>query len=146
MKLIVAWQKKDYGVGYQGNIPWKISEDLQLFKLLTLGEIIVMGRKTYESLKGPLKYRRNIVLTHNPIKDIECINNINLIPKNSIIIGGAKLYQAALESNLITTIISSQIEGDYPCDTFFPKEYLSRFNKVKINLPLNFEVISYHKV
>ena len=66
MRLIVALNQ-DNIIGNNNNIPWKVKYDLQRFKQLTNQQIIVMGRKTYESLPiKPLKNRMNIVITNNP--------------------------------------------------------------------------------
>ena len=63
--LIVA--VADNGVIGQGNaIPWRLKSDMQRFKALTMGKPIVMGRKTFESLRRPLPGRTNIVITRNP--------------------------------------------------------------------------------
>ena len=53
-------------IGYQGNLPWHLPEDFRWFKRLTLGSFVLMGRKTFDSLGGPLSNRTNIVLTRAP--------------------------------------------------------------------------------
>ena len=66
--IIAALSTHNFGIGYQGNIPWDIPEDLTRFKELTQGNVVVMGRKTWESLpekQRPLKHRFNIVITSN---------------------------------------------------------------------------------
>jgi dihydrofolate reductase len=61
--LVVA--RADNGViGKDGGMPWHISEDLKRFKRITMGTVMIMGRKTFESLPGLLPGRRHIVLTH----------------------------------------------------------------------------------
>ena len=65
MKINLIWAQ-DYngGIGKEGNIPWYISEDLKHFKKLTQNSIVIMGRKTWDSLPfKPLPSRRNIVLS-----------------------------------------------------------------------------------
>ena len=52
-------------IGRNGQMPWRISGDLQHFKAVTMGKPLVMGRKTYESIGKPLPGRTNIVLTHD---------------------------------------------------------------------------------
>ena len=54
------------GIGYKNTLPWRLSNDLQRFKAMTLGKPIIMGRKTWESLGRPLPGRRNIIITRNP--------------------------------------------------------------------------------
>ena len=53
-------------IGVNGDLPWRLPEDLAHFKRLTLGHPVVMGRRTWESLKGPLPGRENIVVTRTP--------------------------------------------------------------------------------
>ena len=65
------------GMGYRGSLPWPHSkEDLQHFKTLTSGQIVVMGRKTYDDPKmpKPLPGRTSYVITHRPIKGVLTIN------------------------------------------------------------------------
>ena len=53
-------------IGRDGQLPWRLPEDLKHFKRLTLGHPVIMGRRTWESLKGPLPGRDNIVVTRQP--------------------------------------------------------------------------------
>jgi len=72
MKLIlIAALSRNRAIGKDGKIPWRIPEDLRRFKELTVGNIVLMGRKTYESLGNPLPGRRNVVLTSRLIPGIE---------------------------------------------------------------------------
>ena len=76
IKLIWA-QDSSGGIGINNKLPWHFSEDLQKFKSLTLNSTIVMGRKTWESLKiKPLPKRKNIVLSSKKINDVECYKSI----------------------------------------------------------------------
>src|SRR2546427_7584656 len=52
-------------IGRNGELPWRLPEDLKHFKRLTMGHPVIMGRRTWESLKGPLPGRENIVVTRN---------------------------------------------------------------------------------
>lgn len=67
MKLI-ACVDTNFAIGNKGNLLYKISDDLQRFKLLTYGKTVVMGSKTYDSIGHPLKGRLNIVITNNKSK------------------------------------------------------------------------------
>ena len=82
MKMIVACDE-NFGIGYKGNLLVRIPEDMKRFKDLTMNDIVVMGRKTQESLpKGYLPSRTNIVLSRN------CKHNIynNTITVNNILL------------------------------------------------------------
>ena len=63
---IVVARAQNGVIGRGGKLPWHISEDLKRFKALTMGSVMVMGRKTFESLPGLLPGRRHIVLTRDP--------------------------------------------------------------------------------
>ena len=102
--LIVAIGE-DGAIGKNGDLIWKISDDLKRFKSLTSGHPVIMGRKTWESLpKRPLPGRRNIILTHR--KDFqgegaEIVNSIEeaiRITENEepFVIGGAQIYKLFL--------------------------------------------------
>ena len=84
IKLIWA-QDFSSGIGINNKLPWCFSEDLQKFKSLTLNSTIVMGRKTWESLKiKPLPKRKNIVLSSKKINNIECYKSIEELMNSSI--------------------------------------------------------------
>ena len=105
-ELIVASDKNGV-IGYNNTIPWYIPEDLKRFRQLTLNNIVVMGRKTFESLpNGPLKDRINIVITQNPNQytntDSVIYSNMenafdaikhNNTNKKVFIIGGSEIYK-----------------------------------------------------
>lgn len=126
--IIVAYDE-NRGIGFQGGLPWKpIKDDWAHFKKTTQGGTIIMGRKTWESLpKKPLIGRTNIVVS-NTIKSLNnafvCSSLQEAIEKSGshvFIIGGAEIYQQAIENNLVDRIIASEIHGVYETDTFFPK-------------------------
>ena len=65
VSLIVAVAENGV-IGAKGKLPWLLSADLKTFRRLTMGKPLIMGRKTFQSLKGPLDGRDNIVLTTDP--------------------------------------------------------------------------------
>jgi dihydrofolate reductase len=68
MKLIIiAAIARNRVIGNKGKLPWHIPEDLARFKQLTTGHIVIMGRKTFDSLENPLPNRTNIVITSTVI-------------------------------------------------------------------------------
>lgn len=126
----------NWGIGINGELPWpKNSADLKWFKNTTLGSAVIMGRGTWNGgMPKPLPNRRNIVITNNPISEVECytlnqfISMHNLIQQNKWIIGGAALVESTLD--IIDEIWLSRIKGVYECDTFLPK------NKILIKFEL----------
>ena len=110
-------------IGAQGKIPWHLPEDLRFFKRTTLGHVVLMGRKTYESLGKPLPGRENWVVSGHPLTGVRVIRDLAEIaePGDSreiFLIGGAKLYAALLPAcaELLLTLVKREVSGD----VFFP--------------------------
>jgi dihydrofolate reductase len=133
--IAIAAMSRNRVIGADGRIPWHISEDLKFFKRTTLGHIIVMGRKTYDSLGKPLPGRENWVVSREAtIAGVTVLRSFDAIEEPSdgrqlYIIGGAQLYAALLLrcSELLLTRIDRKVEGD----TFFP-EFESTFDTGEI--------------
>ena len=133
--IAIAAMSRNRVIGADGRIPWHISEDLKFFKRTTLGHIIVMGRKTYDSLGKPLPGRENWVVSREAdIAGVTVLRSFDVITEPTdgrqlYIIGGAQLYAALLPrcSELLLTRIDREVEGD----TFFP-EFESTFDTGEI--------------
>ena len=123
--IAIAAMSRNRAIGVDGRIPWHISEDLKFFKRTTLGHIIVMGRKTYDSIGKPLPSRENWVVSREAdIAGVRVLRSFDAITEPTdgrqlYIIGGAQLYAALLPrcTELLLTRINSEVEGD----TFFPE-------------------------
>lgn len=118
LKLIVAIGK-DGAIGKEGNLIWRIPEDLKRFKSLTMGHTVVMGRKTWESLpKRPLPGRRNILLTRKndySAEGAEIVNTpeeaLNAIRgEEAFVIGGAEVYKVFMP--YVTELNLTLVEDD----------------------------------
>jgi len=151
INLIVACCKtKDnkLGIGYRGKMPWFLQKDLIYFQKLTKNNIVVMGRKTYESIGKCLPNRVNIILSKSlDIKDIHIKENSELIivrnpnkldefienyldnNRKIFIIGGNYLYKRYI--SFANNILLTHIEKVFECDTYFP------------DIPVNFELTEY---
>lgn len=128
LKAIVA-HTSAMAIGKDGTIPWKCKEDLAHFYQTTKGHAVIMGRKTFESLPGPLIDRQNIVITRN--KDYRAVGAVvvhdlfeaiqKVTPgKIGFIIGGGEIYKLSLDY-LDEAICSRFYEKSVPdADTFFP--------------------------
>ena len=115
-------------IGAGNRIPWHLPEDFRWFKQMTTGHVIVMGRKTFESIGKPLPNRTTIVLTRSATTipgvmtraGLEQIDPEEpaLAGKKIFICGGAHVYAQALPicSDLYLTLVKRRVEGD----TFFP--------------------------
>jgi dihydrofolate reductase len=138
-------------IGAENRIPWHLPEDFKWFKKMTTGQVIVMGRKTFESVGKPLPNRTTIVLTRSPepIPGVRTISDLgqidradpSLAGREIYICGGAQLYQQALPlcSDLYLTLVQRVVEGD----TLFPL-FEDRFELVEevLSLP-EFKVLHY---
>jgi dihydrofolate reductase len=110
-------------IGAEGKIPWHLPEDLRFFKRTTLGHIVLMGRKTYESLGKPLPGRENWVVSSRLIPGVRVVCDLREIVepgdgREIFLIGGAQLYAALLGrcAELFLTLIKHEVAGD----VFFP--------------------------
>ena len=127
--LIVA-MTDDGVIGVDGQLPWRLPEDLRRFKAATLGKPVVMGRKTFESIGRPLPQRHNIVLTRQiglSLADAA----VTVVPtldaalqaagdaSEVMIIGGAEIYRLALPfaQRILLTRVHAEVRGD----THFPR-------------------------
>ncbi len=124
-------------IGAGGKIPWHLSEDFKWFKKMTTGQVIVMGRRTFESIGIPLPNRTTVVLTSSAelIPGVLVVSDLKQVDpaqpafagRALFICGGAQLYQQALPlcSDLYLTLVKRNVEGD----VFFPP-FEDRFNLV----------------
>lgn len=152
---IIAAISSNGVIGNNNDLPWHIPDDLKRFKSLTTGHTIIMGRKTYESLKvKPLPNRRNIVISTNigfsPL-GCELAENIEKAilladepEKENFIIGGASIYQAFLPycKNLYITRLGNIIKGNI----FFPEFDLSQWKIVTESEINHYEKFKYRYV
>lgn len=130
---------KNGAIGKNGSIPWHYSSDLKFFKEQTIGHACVMGRRTWLSLKKPLKERLNIVLSKSA--EVEAPeDNVIILPEKRFVlalapylschlyvIGGEQIYRAfqpEIEQWIVTEVPLS-IDN---ADTFMPQNYLRNFN------------------
>ncbi len=134
MQLALIVAKADNGcIGRDNKLPWYLPGDLKYFKQATLGKPIIMGRKTWESLKGPLPGRTNIVITRQASYQAEgakvvpsldealtLAEHVALIDgaEEAVVIGGAEIYGQALPrvDRMYITEVHAAVDGD----AFFP--------------------------
>jgi dihydrofolate reductase len=147
---------QNLAIGKDGKLPWHYSADMKFFKETTLGNTVVMGRRTWLTLKGPLKDRTNIVLSRNP--DLGADDAIVVMPEvksavefaqqrdgDLFVIGGAKVYEAFLPyiQRWIVTEVPLAVEG---ADTFMPSNFLAGFELFELRqLDENLRVKFYER-
>ena len=115
-------------------MPWEIPEDLIRFKTLTMGHIVLMGKKTWFSLKKPLPGRENIVLTSDVSFHPEGVTAVHSLEEalkiigsaDAYIIGGASVFKQflPLADKMLLTLIHSEFEGDTYFPVFSEEEWL----------------------
>lgn len=137
ISIIVAVSNNNV-IGSDNKLLWHIPNDLKRFKEITSGNIIVMGRKTFESLPGVLPNRKHIVITRDKNysvdnSSVEVIHNINYIinsfknsPVEVFIIGGGDIYKQFINS--VDKIYLTKVFKDFEGDTTFPEINLKDWN------------------
>jgi dihydrofolate reductase len=127
VSLIVAVSENGV-IGVDNKLPWYIPDDLKRFKRLTSGNVVIMGRKTYESIGKPLPNRLNIVISRNGDLIIDGCLVVNSVEKaiqkagsdkEIFIIGGGEIYRKSIifADKIYLTKVHTVIEGD----TTFPE-------------------------
>lgn len=131
MISLIAAIGKNNELGKGNDLLWKLPADQKFFRETTKGHTVIMGRKTFESLTGPLPHRKNIVITrdknykHTGIDVVHSLEEAIKLAKNSkdeeiFIIGGAEIYKQsmAVADRLYITHIDSEEKS---ADAFFPE-------------------------
>ena len=124
---IIAAVADNNVIGKGSALPWRIPEDLARFKALTLGNTLIMGRKTFESIGRPLPGRTTIVLTRRDdfvapgvLVAHDRSQALSLVPEpNAFVAGGADIYGLFLP--LASKLFLTRVHGTYDGDTYFPR-------------------------
>jgi dihydrofolate reductase len=138
-------------IGNGNKIPWHLPEDFKWFKQITMGQVLVMGRKTFESIGKPLPGRETIVLTrgkwsHLGVKTAPSLDQLPLAPGDGRIVfiaGGAEIYRQALPlcGELLLTQVKRAVEGD----VFFPP-FEEQFELVEtVRETPEFDILRYRR-
>ena len=120
--ILVVARAQNGVIGKDGKLPWHISADLKRFKALTMGSVMIMGRKTFESLPGLLPGRRHIVLTRDPswqadgaevARDLD--QALALAGDQPVsVVGGAEIFEMfmGLADRIELTEVLADVDGD----------------------------------
>jgi len=139
VSIIVA-KTQNNAIGYGNKLLCKIPKDMKYFHDSTVGHVVIMGRKTFESIGKPLPGRENIVITKNreyKAQSISVVNNfeeaLTLANKfnetEAFVIGGGEIYEIAIK--ISDRIYLTEIHATLPGDTFFPKIDLTCWREIK---------------
>lgn len=117
-------------IGRDGTLPWHLPDDMRRFREITFGRVVLMGRKTFEGLGGPLKRRVNLVASRSMETcpdDVRIVRDVrgelaNATGGDLLVIGGAEVYREALPfcDRAYVTRVHTRVAGDglvrFPCD------------------------------
>jgi dihydrofolate reductase len=129
ISLVVAAARNGV-IGHRGEIPWQLPDDQRFFRKLTTGNIIVMGRKTFESIGKPLPSRTNLVLSRSDLSHIEGIHTFrrlrdaedwarDRLASELFVIGGEAVYREAMPD--ADRIHLTRVEAEPEGDAYFPE-------------------------
>lgn len=119
----IAAMSENRVIGSGGRIPWHLPDDFKWFKQVTMGQILVMGRKTYESIGRPLPGRQTIVLSRQgfaadgvlTVPDVDSLlRRVQDDPREVFVAGGSEIYRLLLPScgEVLLTRVRRVVEGD----------------------------------
>ena len=129
LSIIVAKGKNNI-IGKENKLVWSLPADMKRFRELTTGHVIIMGRKTFESLGKILPNRKHVVFTQNPEFKVD-YENLHIVhsmleikeyidnDEENFVIGGAMIYSLLMPH--VTKMYVTEINKDFEGDTFFPK-------------------------
>ena len=124
----------NYVIGVNNDLPWKLKKDLQHFSAYTQNKVIVMGRKTFESIGRPLPNRKNIVIssTLSSTSEIQIVNSLdqaiseatdwnkeNNLVEEVVLIGGGYIFKESI--NLVNKLVLTRVNCDIDGDVFYPR-------------------------
>ena len=139
LSIIVAKAKNNI-IGKENKIIWHIPEDMQHFKEKTSNHVIIMGRKTFESLGKVLPNRKHIVFTQNPDfkvndENVRIVHSMLEIQEyiedeeENFIIGGAMIYNLLMP--YVKKMYVTEIDKEFDGDAFFPRIDLTKWKEVE---------------
>lgn len=130
---LIAAVARNGTIGREGRLPWRLAADLERFRRLTLGRVVLMGRRTWQSLGRPLPGRRNVVLTRDPsfaapggeiVRSIDAAREL-AADAELFVIGGAAVYAAMLPyaDRLFITHVDAEVAGDAVFPPIDPRQW-----------------------
>lgn len=159
MLSIIVAKAKNNVIGKNNEIIWKLPTDMKRFKDLTTGHVIIMGRKTFESIGRVLPNRKHIIFSQNPdfkVEDenVEIVHSMLQIQQyiedenENFVIGGAMIYNLLMP--YVNKMYITQIDKEFEGDAFFPRVDIEKWEEIE-RLPqinengINYEFITYKR-
>jgi dihydrofolate reductase len=155
-KIIISAISKNGVIGRDGDLPWHNKEEFNHFKKTTIGFPMIMGRKTFDSLKVPLKDRLHIIVTKNihlnySFKEVKIFHSIKDALQfceeenfeKIFIIGGGEIYRQTINiaDELCISIMKMEVEGD----TYFPEIDKNIWKEKSREEREEFDIVTYVK-
>ena len=139
MLSIIVAKAKNNVIGKENKLLWHLPEDLKKFKELTSGHVIIMGRKTFESLGKVLPDRKHVIFTNNPDfkvndENVEVVHSMLQIQEyieneeEDFVIGGTMIYNLLMP--YVKKMYVTEIDKEFEGDAFFPKISLDVWKEV----------------
>ncbi len=140
IKLLVAFSNNRV-IGLKNQLVWHLPNDLKRFKKFTTGQLIIMGRKTFQSIGRPLPNRETVVISRNSELIFEGVKQVSSLqeavdyakssfPEKEIyIVGGEQIYRMAMD--LVDQLEITLIHQDFEGDAFFPEIDLNSWIEIK---------------
>lgn len=127
-------------IGIHNELPWRLPADMKYFKNVTMGHVVIMGRKTYESFGKALPGRTSIVVTRQKdyvLADATVVHSLEAAidksrssgEEEAFVIGGAEIYKQSM--NVLDKLYLTRIHADFEGDAFFPELDKERWKLVK---------------
>ena len=154
---IIAAVTRNGAIGVNGDLAVHHREDMRHFRAVTEGKVVIMGRKTWESLPvKPLPRRVNIVVSRNPnysapgivvARDLaEAITLAGLFQKGEVfIIGGGQVYKEAMHKGLVDKMVLTEFDVSTPGDVFFPRFGSDAWKITEVKYRAWFRITFYEK-
>ncbi|OBY65016.1 dihydrofolate reductase [Polaribacter vadi] len=162
MITIIAAIAKNNALGKNNDLIWHLPADLKRFKKITTGHYIIMGRNTFESIGKPLPNRTTIIITRNKnyFKDgcliansLEQALEMAKEEEQVFVIGGAQIYNYAMEHNLVDTLDITLVHHEFDADVYFPEIDSDIWEQVEIESftaddknKLDYSFVRYKKI
>jgi dihydrofolate reductase len=156
MIALIAAVAQNNVIGSKNDLPWYLPEDLKRFKLLTTGHIVLMGRKTYESIVKrigkPLPNRKNIVISShadfNVFPDVEIYPSVEAAlekykDQDIYVIGGGTIFNELF--NKADTLFITHVHKDYDGDVYFPTINKDTWREIKREDFKDFSFVDYKR-
>ena len=166
-RIIVVAISKNYAIGKDNDLLWRLPDDFKFFKQTTLDHVVILGRKTFDSLPGLLPRRTFVIVTRqkdyqvpvghyavNSLEEAFELCEVQRQEKEVFVIGGGAIYKESIEKGMVDkmyiTEVGAEIEG---ADTFFPEFNKSEWQETqRIHHPTDekhkyaFDFVTYEKV